>query len=251
MAEETAAATEERETDSQGRVITRGAHAAKAQRELDQMHWTQREQAERARKHAKLVPVFRKPSKMGAPSKYEDWMADKVFEWLTDREVIFTKKLVAAHLGIGESTLRLWQSQHADLLAAVAQGCAVQEAWLASQMADGMKYSASMYAVLKNLHEWKETVENTHKLGVDEALRLQAQGAKRVDWDRVRPDPLAAKRQQIIDAQTVEPRSPSAPTAPIAPTPTLAAPIEQIPTQTAYNMPSEARDAIQGQEAIK
>lgn len=83
----------------------------------------------------------------------------------------------------------------------------MQEAWLATQMAGGMKYSASMYAVLKNLHEWKETQETTHKLGIGEALEQQRTGARRVDWDRSRPDPLAppsAHDPRIIDAQVIE-----------------------------------------------
>lgn len=171
------------------------------------MTWQEKEKAERIRKHAKLTPTFKQPSKMGAPSKYDnETMPQQVFNMLTEREVIFTKKLVAAHLGVAESTFRLWQSQYQDLSAAVAQGLAVQEAWLASQMADGMKYSTSMYAVLKNLHEWKETQETTHKLGIGEALEQQRNGARRVDWDRSRPDPLA---QRVIDAQVVEQAPPT------------------------------------------
>lgn len=157
----------------------------------------------RERQKAALAVTFIAPSKRGAPVKYDnDTMPQRVFDWLTNREVIFTKKMIAGRLGVDVSTLRVWQSKYNDLSASIAQGLAEQEGWLASQMAGGMKYSASMYAVLKNLHDWKETVENTHKLGIGEALEQQRTGAKRVDWDRSRPDPLAPRGDVIdVDAQ--------------------------------------------------
>lgn len=144
-----------------------------------------------------LAVTFRPPSKMGAPTKYEDWMPAKVFDLLTNRDVIFTKKMIATRLGITTETLRQWVNIHEDLSAAIAQGLAEQEGWLASIMATGMKYSASTYAVLKNLHDWKEKTEDTHKLSIGEALEQQQQGAKRVDWDRTRPDPLAAAKRAL------------------------------------------------------
>lgn len=198
------------EYDSKGRPATKGAHPAKAQQDLDKMEWTKRQEKERARKHAKLLPKFKKP---GTPvTKYHEGIPEMVYNWLTDREVIFTKRLVSAHIGVDESNFRRWLHIYPDLRAAVAQGLAVQEAWLASQMADGMKYSQSMYAVLKNLHGWRETQETTHKLGIGEALALQRDGAKRVNWDRTRPDPLAEQKKQakaFIDARVVSPSSQS------------------------------------------
>lgn len=226
-------------TDSQGRRISRGAHPAKAQAELDGMHWTERDRIERERKHALLVTNFKRPSHR--PSVYEpDTMPERVYAMLTSMEVIFTKKLVAAHLGVDESTFRRWQTIHPDLQAAVAQGLAVQEAWLASQMADGMKYSASMYAVLKNLHEWKETQETTHKLGIGEALEQQAAGAKRVDWDRTRPDPLAATRQRVIDASVVE-------HAPVPAAPASVATVDSAAPATNATQPTGAEPAATGE----
>ncbi len=195
----------------------RGAHVQKAQAERDEYRSNQ-SRIERQRDielHRRLVPAFRPAG--GTESKYDaSWMPEKVYTLLCDLDLIFTKKLIAGHLGVAESTFRSWQSIYPELSASVAQGLAVQEAWLASQMARGMKYSASMYAVLKNLHEWKETVENTHKLGIGEALEAQKTGARRVDWDRSRPDPLAPP---VIDAQLVPPASP-APTHTPPPAPT-------------------------------
>lgn len=185
--------------DSQGRRITRGAHAAKAQHELDTYNWKAEELARRNRQHAYLKHEFKPPSKMGRPSKYDDWMPQQVFDWLTSKDVIFTKKLVAAHLSVDVDTLNKWLAIHEDLRGAVAQGLAVQEAWLASQMADGMKYSASMYAVLKNLHQWKEHVEVDNKLSIGEAMQQQATGAKRIQWDRTMPDPLASRALPVVD----------------------------------------------------
>lgn len=162
----------------------------------------------RERQKEALAVSFTPPSKMGRPSEYDnETMPLRVFNWLTNRDVIFTKKMIAGRLGVSESTFRLWCSKHDDLSAAIAQGLAEQEGWLATQMASGMKYSASMYAVLKNLHEWKETQETTHKLSIGEALEQQRTGARRVDWDRSRPDPL--RPAPVIDAQLVTPPSPS------------------------------------------
>lgn len=249
----------------------RGAHVQKTQQIIDegtgrglpedrQTHAQRMERARLLALHKRLVPEYKAE---GAESKYQaEWMPKMVYDMLCDAELINTKKTIAAHLNVHESTFRRWQSIYPELGAAVARGIAMQEAWLATQMAGGMKYSASMYAVLKNLHEWKETVENTHKLSPAEALQLQASGAKRVDWDRTRPDPLASKRTQVIDAQTVDTVAtvPSVPVsatpdtvATVASTPTpLSTPTDsQIPTPSISTVPSDAGGSAASSEAIE
>lgn len=179
----------------------RGAHVQKTQqimdaetgRNLPEDTRTHAQRMERARLlalHKRLVPEYKAE---GAETKYQvEWMPKAVYDMLCDSELINTKKTISAHLGVHESTLRRWQNIYPELGAAVARGLAMQEAWLATQMAGGMKYSASMYAVLKNLHDWKETTENVHKLSIGDAMDQQRDGAKRVDWDRVRPRVIEA-----------------------------------------------------------
>lgn len=218
--DDTKTATDEQEgqeTDRLGRAVTRGSHAAKLQKEVDealglekeQLRRTYAQRVERARLlalHKQLVPEYRPPNK--AESGYDaSWMPKKVYDLLSDPELLYTKKVVAGHLGVSESTFREWRAIHPELSAAVAQGLANQEAWLGTRMAQGEKYAASIYAVLKNLHDWKEKTEETHKLSIGEALEAQSTGAKRVDWDRVRPDPLAAAKPPlpVIDVAPTPP----------------------------------------------
>lgn len=218
------------ETDSLGRPITRGNHAAKLQKEVDEelglekenIKRTYHQRQERARLlalHRRLVPEFRPAG--GPTPKYDaSWMPKRVYDLLSDPELLYTKKIVANHLGVAESTFREWRNIYPELSAAVAQGLANQEAWLGTRMAQGEKYSASIYAVLKNLHDWKEKTEDTFKLDIADALAAQEKGAKRVDWDRTRPDPLAARRSlPVIDAVPTDPAPPThTPTPPPQPT---------------------------------
>jgi hypothetical protein len=144
----------------------------------------------RVRQEAALAHHWVQPSKMGPPVKYDnETMPQKVYLLLSNRDVIFTQKMIANRLHCGVSTLKEWKAVYPDLSAAIAQGLAEQEGWLATQMATGMKYSASMYAVLKNLHDWSDKIESRTTLDLTEAIRKQATGAKRVQWDRALPDP--------------------------------------------------------------
>lgn len=137
-------------------------------------------------------------SKRGAPTKYTEDMPDRVYHLLARTDIIFTKKLVAGHLGISRETFNQWQHTYSSLSDAVAQGLAVQEAYLANLMARGMKYSQSLYAVLKNLHDWKDKTEETHLVDFKEAMKRQAESAKRVVWDK----DVGAKTP-VIDAVVV------------------------------------------------
>lgn len=145
----------------------------------------------RVRQEIALAHEWVAPSKMGRPTEYDnETMPPKVYKLLSNRDVIFTQKMIATRLGVSVTTLKVWKGIHQDLAAAIAQGLSEQEGWLASQMATGMKYSASMYAVLKNLHDWSERVENTHTMDLTEAIRKQAGAGKRVQWDKAQADPL-------------------------------------------------------------
>ena len=123
----------------------------------------------------------------GSPEiKYTDDVPERIFQMLARQDgILFTKKLVAAHLGIHRDTLHQWEKTYPRVSDAIAQGLAVQEAYLANLMSGGMKYSASVYAVLKNLHDWRDKTDETHRV-VDfrEAMKRASQGAKRVDWDK-------------------------------------------------------------------
>jgi hypothetical protein len=110
--------------------------------------------------------------------------------------------MIATRLRIDVNTLKTWRDIHLDLNRAIAQGLSEQEGWLASQMAGGMKYSASMYAVLKNLHDWSDKIESRTTIDLTEAIRKQASGATRVQWDKALPDPLA-KKQTIVEAHLI------------------------------------------------
>lgn len=179
-----------------------------------------------------IVPEFIPPSKMGAPTKYTEDMPQRVYDMLSNTTVMFTQKLVAAHLHINVSTLKEWKSVNPDLSSAIAQGLAVQEAWLATLMAGGMKYSASIYAVLKNLHDWSDKIESRTTLDLTEAIRKQASGAKRVQWDKAQPDTLRIAAPQPTPhaqprdhAPTLTPDTHALPTTPLTP------PIPSIPAQ--------------------
>jgi len=166
--------------------------------ELKERRADEREKARQAAMRAALAPVFVPPSKLGRPTEYDnELMPTKVYAFLSRTDVIFTQKLVAAHLNVDVSTLKRWKEQHPDLRAAIAQGLAVQEAYLGTLMAGGMKYSASVYAVLKNLHDWSDKIDQRTTLDLTEAIRKQAQGAKRVQWDKALPDPVASAKAAL------------------------------------------------------
>lgn len=171
---------------------------------------------------------FKPPSKMGAPTKYTDDMPQRVFDMLARNDgIIFTKKAVAAHLGINVSTLTEWRQAKPDLSAAIAQGCAVQESWMASQMAGGLKYSQSLFAVLVNLHSWTMKTEESHVVDFREAMYKASHAAKRVNWDRKAP--------AVIDAQTVP--------APAAPAPAAPAPARPLAPPAMESMPAMEQGA--------
>lgn len=166
--------------------------------ELRERRAEEREKARQAALRAVLAPKFTAPSKMGRPTVYDnETMPNRVYDMLSRTDVIFTQKLVAAHLSVNVSTLKDWKGIYPDLAAAIAQGLAVQEAYLGTLMAGGMKYSASVYAVLKNLHDWSDKIDQRTTVDLTEAIRKQAMGAKRVAWDKALPDPIGeAKRAQ-------------------------------------------------------
>lgn len=170
----------------------------------------------RARQEYALRHKFIPPSKLGAPVKYTDDMPMRIYDMLSHRDVIFTQKMIASRLYVGVATLKEWKHIYPDLAAAVAQGLAEQEGWLATLMAGGIKYSQSVYAVLKNLHDWSDKIEQRTTLDLTDAIRKQALGAKRVQWDKARP------------AQVAPPLQSSSTIAPPAPTNTI--PLSAVPT---------------------
>ena len=115
------------------------------------------------------------------------------------QKIIVTKKGLARRLGVGETTFYEWMKKQPLLAEAVRAGEALQEERLASRMASGIKYPQSIFAVLKNLHKWTDKVEETHKLDFREALQQQQAQAKRVQWDKAMPAPLAPPPTHVID----------------------------------------------------
>jgi hypothetical protein len=171
-----------------------------------------------------LAPVFIPPSKRASPTFYDnETMPALVYGYLSRTDVIFTQKLAAAHLGVDVSTLKRWKGEHQDMKAAIAQGLAVQEAYLATLMAGGMKYSASIYAVLKNIHDWSDKVDQRVTLDLTEAIRKQATGAKRVQWDKALPAPGQPQQKAHVQAEAQSAGAPlppfTGPTGPAAPDP--------------------------------
>jgi|GEM_PF-7047808 len=167
---------------------------------------------------ASLKPSYEQAVRpVGRPALYTEDMPRIVYDLFTRFDAVLTKKAIAAHLGVDESTMRRWKEEYPELKAAITQGMAIQETFLTSKMADGIKYSQSLFAVLGNLHGWSSKVENSHKLGIDEALRLQAAGAKRVDWDRSRPDPLAQQKAALNTREAITVLPPPSTAIPIVP----------------------------------
>lgn len=151
----------------------------------------------------------------GRPTDYREDMPDKVFELLTDRSgAVWTRKAIAAYFDIDESTLYDWIKRHPRFAKAFARGLALQEAFFASRLADGMRFGNSLIFALKNLHKWTDRHEETLKVDIRDALKKAATSAKRVQWDKTKPP--------VIEATIVEPPAltppvdtPAAPTAPI------------------------------------
>jgi len=130
-------------------------------------------------------------------AKYEDWMADKAFAILTDPTIVAPKSFTAVCLGVSRATLNRWcKDDTKDAFGdAIACGVAVQEAQLATMMRGGFKYSNNLFAILKNLHDWKDRTEETQvKIDVAGIIKEIETGAPHVDWDR----------EQVIDAEVIE-----------------------------------------------
>src|SRR5579864_6592510 len=103
-----------------------------------------------------LTSDFARIRKMGRLVKYDnDSMPSRVFEMFSNQNIIFTKRLVAAHLGIAESTFYEWIHTYPDLSEAVAQGMAVQECLLINLMIH-TQYYQGIYTLLKVLHGWSD-----------------------------------------------------------------------------------------------
>ena len=149
-------------------------------------------------KHIGDVKARLQASRCGRKTKYEDdWMPDKAYEILTDPTIVAPKAYVSACLGVSRNTLDVWIKDDTKpaFQDAVAWGIAVQEAQLATMMRGGFKYSNNLFAILKNLHDWKDRTEETHvKIDVAGIIREIETGAPSVDWDR----------QEVIDVEAVE-----------------------------------------------
>jgi hypothetical protein len=134
----------------------------------------------------------------GRPQTYDSsWMPQKAFEILSDASIVAPKAYVAACLGVDVKTLYRWadDTTKPEFCQAIAWGVAVQEAQLATMMRGGFKYSNNLFAILKNLHDWKDRTEETQvKIDVAGIVRAVESGAPRVDWDR----------EQVIDAEIVD-----------------------------------------------
>lgn len=155
------------------------------QQALDDQNEDVSERERNRRLMVSLKPTYEQAVRpVGRPALYTEDMPRIVYELFTRFDAVLTKKAIAAHLGVDESTLRRWREEHPELKAAITQGMAVQETYLASKMADGLKYSQSLYAVLKNLHMWSDRTEETDVVDLREAMLRQSQSAKRVIWDK-------------------------------------------------------------------
>lgn len=149
----------------------------------------------RERQERALAFEWIPPSKMGRPPKYDgSWMPAQAYAWLCNRDVIFTQKMIATRFRVSVTTLIEWRNVYPDLAEAIAQGLAEQEGWLAAMMAGGIKYSQSVYAVLKNLHDWSDKIDQRTTVDLTEAIRRQSQAAERVQWDRALPSPLPQRK---------------------------------------------------------
>ena len=149
-------------------------------------------------KHIGDVKARLQASRCGRKTKYEDaWMPDKAYEILTDPTIVAPKAYVSACLGVSRNTLDQWIKDDTKpaLQDSIAWGIAVQEAQLATMMRGGFKYSNNLFAILKNLHDWKDRTEETQvKIDVASIIKEIETGAPHVDWDR----------EQVIDAEVIE-----------------------------------------------
>lgn len=130
-------------------------------------------------------------------AKYEDWMPERAFAILTDPTIVAPKSFTAVCLGVSRSCLDRWYKDDTKpaFRDAIAAGVAVQEAQLATMMRGGFKYSNNLFAILKNLHDWRERTEETQvKIDVAGIIKAIEGGAPSVDWDR----------EQVIDVEAIE-----------------------------------------------
>jgi hypothetical protein len=123
--------------------------------------------------------------------KYNDEMPGKAYSLLIDRTVCYTKGAIATRLGINEVTLHEWLHKHPEFKHAVDQGLVEQEAFYASKMMNGIKYSQSVIFGMKNLFRWADKIEQTTTLQLGQALAGAAAEGREVRWTDIETKPAA------------------------------------------------------------
>lgn len=122
----------------------------------------------------------------GRPTKYSPELAELAYYTLADDRVISSLNYVAAILGISRSTLFEWRRTYPEFEWAIFCGKAVQECQLATRLAYGGGNPQGILFALINLHGWRVNGRRSDAGGdkLREALEAQANGARRVQWDR-------------------------------------------------------------------
>lgn len=156
-------------------------------------------------KYPWLIPAAKR-------GKYHAGRCTEIYNLLTFPNSTHSPSSAAVLMGVDPTAITRWRREEPEFALAVLCGLKVQEEMLANRIAQGMPYNQGVVWVLKNLHGWKDRVENSTILSLAELVARREQTAKHVDWENPNLDAIDAP---LTGAPQGE--QPSAPTDPIPP----------------------------------
>ena len=135
-------------------------------------------------KKAPAKKAVKKPSKMGAPTKYTDDMPSRAFELF---KIGASKAEICLELDICFDTFQEYQANHPDFLEAVKKGMQISQGWWEMKgrkatvgEVEGFNATSFIFNMKNRFkHDWKDKqeIDNTHSFGdiseeeLDEKIR--------------------------------------------------------------------------------
>lgn len=142
----------------------------------------------------------------GRPTKYHADMPELAFNILTDRRVIASVGYVAAMLGVSRSTLYELGKWYPPLREAIQAGRSLQESWLASILARGIRNPQGLMLIMMRYHGWKHDPKpERQSFSIAELIAKNATNNAPVDWERLDNTPtpqLSAPQSPEIGMQS-------------------------------------------------
>ena len=140
------------------------------------------------------------PKKTGRPTTFKPVLCDIALELLSDPELSHSERSIAAEMDIPWDSWTTWKSANPEFATALAQGKARQERAYAGLLNSGKhKYAQGLIFSMKNMHGWKDKVEQETTINISDKIKGHLDGATYVDWDIKQP-----KHTDVIDVEPVK-----------------------------------------------